>query len=414
MQEFVLLGLALTLGLLVGVERGWQGRGDAEGSRVAGVRTFGLIGLLGGLSALLAQVTAPELLGISFAAFGILVTAAHFINVREQRGYGITTAIAALVTFVLGVLVMHDRVVIASAAAVVMTLILSMKPVLHAWLKKIEPDELAAVLKFLLISVVLLPILPNENYGPWQVLNPRQIWWFVVLISAISFSGYIAMKLAGQIRGILLTSFLGGLVSSTAVTMTLARLASEKKEPFNQLLAAGILVSCATMFPRVLIEVLVVNRDLISLLWLPLSAMSLITVAGAISLVKQPVKPVITEQPAFTNPFQLLPAIKFGFILVGILLLSEALKHWFGSGGILLASGIAAISDVDAITLSLARMAKDYDNGELLAFAIVEAAVINTLVKAGIVAFIGGWSLARKVLVVLILGATVGLALALI
>ena len=171
------LGLALALGLLIGLERGWKERTAAEGSRIAGIRTFGLIGLLGGLWEILARGVSEILLGFAFLAFALLMVISHVAEARESKDYGITTLIAALITFVLGALSVRGHHTVAGASAVVTTIFLSLKPLLHSWLQNIEANELTAALKLLLLSAVILPVLPNQGYGPWQALNPYELWW---------------------------------------------------------------------------------------------------------------------------------------------------------------------------------------------------------------------------------------------
>jgi len=256
---FFNLGLALALGLLIGVERGWQARAVPEGGRVAGVRTFGLIGLLAGLLELLAHGTWEIFFG--FLAFVILMAVAHVTEARATQSYGVTTIVAALITFVLGALAARGLHAVAATGAVVTTILLSAKPILHKWVEQIEAAELTAALKLLLVSVVILPVLPDQGFGPWQALNPYQLWWLVVLMAAISFAAYCAMKIAGAERGILLTGFLGGLVSSTAVTVQLARLARRAEVP--NIFAAGVLVAGATMFVRMLLVIAIVSPMLL-------------------------------------------------------------------------------------------------------------------------------------------------------
>ena len=169
--------------------------------------------------------------------------AAHIAEARASHDYGVTTLIAALITFALGALSVRGEHAVAATAAVLTTIILSLKPILHRWLRRIEQQELTAALKLLLISVVILPILPDRGYGPWQALNPHAVWWLVILIAVISFAAYCAVKIAGPERGILLAGFLGGLVSSTAVSLHLARLAAQGIQ--RNIIAAGVLVASA-------------------------------------------------------------------------------------------------------------------------------------------------------------------------
>jgi len=189
------LASALALGLLIGLERGWRKRKQSEGERVAGLRTYGLISLLGGIFALLAQQIDMLLLGFGFIGLVMVAIAAYYQRIREQDDIGITSVIAILLTFLLGALCTLGQAHIAAPAAVVIALLLSIKPVLHRFLRKLERIELYAVLKMLLISVVILPVLPDRTFDPWNALNPYQLWWMVVLIAAISFVGYFAIKM---------------------------------------------------------------------------------------------------------------------------------------------------------------------------------------------------------------------------
>lgn len=414
MEMFIGLGLALAAGLLIGIERGWQVRSAAEGSRIAGVRTFGLIGFLGGLCALLADAAGELLLGIGFAAFAALIILAHLLDKRTDREHGITTIVAAMITFVLGAAAVLDYRIVAASGAVVTATLLSLKPVLHRWLQQIEPQELYATLKLLLISVVLLPVLPNRGYGPWpwEALNPYEIWWLVVLIAGISFVGYFAMKIAGTGRGIMLTGLFGGLVSSTAVTLNFARLG--KDGTLQTVLAAGILASAGTMFPRIALEVAVVNSQLLPLVLMPMAAMTALAYASAAWLWHR--RSATTDEVGvpLRNPFQLAPALQFGALLVAVMLLAEALRAWLGETGIYLLAAVSGLSDVDAITLSLSRMARTDLAAEVAARGIVLAAIVNTLVKGALVFIVAGPGMGWRVGVAALLTVAAGAATALL
>ncbi|HFC54004.1 MAG TPA: MgtC/SapB family protein [Gammaproteobacteria bacterium] len=388
MDELLSLAVALAVGLLIGTERGWHERSGEEGSRIAGIRTFGLIGLLGGLWALVAQQLGELLLGVAFAAFAILVMVAYARAVALRHDVGITTVMAALVTFALGALAVRGQMGVAAAVAVVTASLLSLKPVLHRWLRHLEPSELYGALKLLLISVVLLPVLPNRGYGPWQALNPYAIWWLVVLIAGLSFAAYFAMKIGGTRKGIMLTSLLGGMVSSTAVTLSFSRLG--RNGDLCRLLAAGVVAASATMFPRILLEVAVVNPALLPHLLLPMGTMTLVAYGGAWWLWRSNRDGSNVTQPPLRNPFELLPALQFGLLLALIMLASRALYAWFGERGIYLLTALSSIGDVDAIVLSLARMAHGELEGELSIRAIVLAAMVNTLVKWVLVFAVAG------------------------
>jgi uncharacterized membrane protein (DUF4010 family) len=395
---FERLGVALALGLLIGLERGWQLRERAEGARMAGLRTFGLTGLLGGVWALLSQEMGALVLGVGFAALAAVLILAHLQMVRAgaEPDYGITTVVAALLTFALGALAVAGHISIAAAGAVVTALLLGLKPVLHAWLRRLTEIELLAVLKLALISVVILPVLPNRGFGPWDALNPYALWWLVVLIAAISFVGYFAMKVLGPNRGIPLTGLFGGLTSSTATTLSFARLA-RRKAGLQGILAAGVTISAATMFPRILLEVAVVNRALLPEVVPALAAMTALGFAGALVLWRLAPKATESGEVDLRNPFELGPALQFGALLAGVMLLAEGARAWFGDAGIYALAAISGLTDVDAITLSLARMAGEDLAAEVAAGGVLLAAVVNTAVKAGLVAMVGGRRMAALV-----------------
>ena len=408
MNEIIQLSLALALGLLIGVERGWQERGSKEGSHIAGLRTFGLIGLLGGIWGILSSELGEVLLGFSFLAMAALLVSAYVLSRRNAEDRGITSLVAALITFSLGVMAVKGFENIAVASAVVTASLLSLKNRLHHWIETLEQNEIHAALKLLLISVVLLPVLPNQGYGPWQALNPYLLWWMVVLIASLSFVGYFSIKLTGARHGIMLTSFFGGLVSSTALTLYLSRLTSEQK--LQRIIAAGVIVAAATMFPRVMIEVAVINPRLLEVLWLPIGGMMLISYSYAY-LIWRKNGDVSNIEYEPKNPFELGSAIRFGLLLAAIMLSAMAIREWFGDTGLYALSAISGVIDVDAITLSVAKMTNQALPLEVGGRAITLAVIVNTMVKMGLVTTLGISSLRKYALpgyfLTLLIGCTV-------
>ncbi|MEX2489840.1 MAG: MgtC/SapB family protein [Pseudomonadales bacterium] len=406
MDTILQLGIALAIGFLIGMERGWQEREAEEGQRLAGIRTFGLIGLLGGTWALISQEMGVLLQGFAFLALASFLMLGYYLDVRKDHDIGLTTVMAAMLTFTFGALCVIGHATVAAAAAVVTTTILTLKPTLHQWLQKMERVELHAVLKFLLISVVILPVLPNQGYGPWQTLNPYQIWWMVVLIAGISSVGYFAIKLAGAEKGISLTALFGGIASSTATTINLAHFRNKMDIPF--LLSAGVLLSAATMFPRVLIEVAVVNWSLLPLVAIPLVSMTLVTLLLAVWAWWR--NPVTDEhhELELENPFQIMTALKFGALLALIMLLAKGLQAWLGDQGIYLLSLASGLADVDAITLSLAKMAREGLAAQVAADGIVIASIVNTAVKGVLFAAIAGIKNSRWLVIAIFSVSTVG------
>lgn len=401
-MQFERLGVALALGLLIGLERGWKRRSEAEGTRIAGLRTFGLLGLLGGILALLSHELGPLVLGVGFAALAALLVLVHLQRLRahDEPDRGITSLVAALLAFTLGGLAGVGYIGTAAAAAVVTAFLLNLKPTLHGWLERLSQDEVLAVLKLGLISVVVLPVLPDRGYGPWDALNPWAIWWLVVLIAGISFVGYFSMKVLGPGRGIPLTGLFGGLTSSTATTLSFARM-GRRQPALAPILASGIAVAAATMFPRILLEVAVVNPGLLRALAPVIAVVTLLTLLGAALLWWRSPGPAESDEVALKNPFEIAPALQFAAILAAVLLLAEAARQWFGDTGVLVLAAVSGLTDVDAITLSMARMAGDGLAADAAVGAILLAAAVNTMVKVILAALLGHIGMALRLAAVL-------------
>ena len=399
---------ALAIGLLIGAERGWQERDHEDARQIAGIRTFSLAGLLGGFATLLAGELGSAVWVALLLALAALAVAGYVSDVRRGGDQGMTTEIALLMTFLLGSLALTEQRLLAAAGGIVLTLLLSLKDKLHALLKRLTAEELSGTLKLLFISVVLLPVLPNQGYGPWQAFNPYAVWWMVVLIAAIGFAAYVAIRVVGTRHGMLVTALLGGVVSSTAMTMTLSRLHDGRQ--LRALLACALLATSALMFPRVLLEVGVINPQLLPPLLLPLGLAGLVYAGGALVFYRiagGELREVI--EPPLKNPFELGPALRFAALLAVILLLIEAARTWLGDAGVWGVAILSGLSDVDAITLSLARSAKTDMSAELAVQGIYLAAFSNSLVKAGLIALIGGRELASRTLPVMGLGLLLGL-----
>ncbi|EGQ7918749.1 MgtC/SapB family protein [Vibrio parahaemolyticus] len=380
--------IALLLGAIIGTQRGWVMRNSVEGSRVAGIRTFSLVGLLGGLVAILADLYSPLLLGFALIALVILACIAFIMQQKKSRDISITGVVSLLVTFVLGSLAVSGEAVLAASAAVITAVVLDNKRELHQALQKLQEYELDAALRLLIISIVLLPLLPNQSYGPWNALNPYEIWWMVVLIASISFVGYFAIKIGGAKRGILFTSIFAGLSSSTALTLQFSHLSREQAN-ISPLLASGILLSCGTMFPRLLIILFVINPQLVSLLWPIVMAMMAALYLPAWWIWRRSEVEQIEQSNKQSNPLALQSALFFGMMLAVIMLLSHALAEWFGSAGVLILSALSGITDVDAISLALGRQSIQILSVTTAALGILIAASVNTIVKMSMVVAIG-------------------------
>ncbi|MFH0235716.1 MgtC/SapB family protein [Vibrio diabolicus] len=388
--------IALLLGAIVGTQRGWVMRNSVEGSRVAGIRTFSLVGLLGGLVGILANIYTPLLIGFALIALVILTCIAFVIQQKKSGDVSITGVVSIMVVFVLGNLAVSGEAVLAAAAAVITAVVLDNKRELHQALQKLQEYELDAALRLLLISIVMLPLLPNQSYGPWNALNPYEIWWMVVLIASISFVGYFAIKIGGAKRGILFTSVFAGLSSSTALTLQFSHLSREQAS-ISPLLASGILLSCGTMFPRLLIVLSVINPQLVKLLWPIVMAMMVALYIPAWWIWRRSEVEQIEQSNKQTNPLALQSALFFGLVLAVIMLLAHALSDWFGNAGVLILSALSGITDVDAISLTLGRQSTQTLSVTTAALGILIAASVNTIVKMGMVIAIGDKKLWRRI-----------------
>ncbi len=411
-QTILNLAVALLLGAIIGLERGWDAREQKAGERIAGIRTFALIGLLGGISGVLArEITewAFPVLLICVVAMGIV---AYSERLEHIRNFSITGMVGMVLTFCFGTIAVVVDPVMATAAAVVTAIILDNKEEIHGWVNKLKAHELDAALKLLLISVVMLPLLPDEAMGPGGVLNPREIWWMVVMIASISFVGYFAIRVAGTRRGILFTSLFAGLSSSTALTLHFARQSARTPELSPQF-ASGILIACGTMFPRILVYCFVINRDLLPLLIWPVVIMTGLLYGPALLIWRRNSEKLKVSQPTLNqNPLDLTSALVFGLLLTAILLLGEFLKNWLGDAGIYLLAASSGVADVDAITLSLTRMSNDSLAMGTAVVGIVLAAAVNNLVKSGMAWGIGNRRMGLLVGGPMVVSLVAGLAVA--
>ena len=383
------LAVALLLGAIIGLERGWDAREQKSGERIAGIRTFALVGLLGGISAVLAQEITEWAFPVLLVSVVAMAIVAYSERLEHIRNFSITGMVGMVLTFCFGAVAVAVDPVIATAAAVVTAIILDNKEEIHGWVNKLKEHELDAALKLLLISVVMLPLLPNEKMGPGGVLNPREIWWMVVMIASISFVGYFAIRVAGTRKGILFTSLFAGLSSSTALTLHFARQAS-KTPQLNAQFATGILIACGTMFPRILVYCLVINPDLLpSLIW-PVLVMTALLYGPALFIWRKNDRELQVSQPTLNqNPLDLTSALVFGALLTAILLMGEFLGNWLGDAGIYFMAATSGIADVDAITLSLTRMSNNSLAMGTAVIGIVIAAATNNLVKSALAGFVG-------------------------
>lgn len=389
---------ALMLGAVIGLERGWRDRERAEGSRVAGLRTFALIGLLGGILGVLGRELGALPAAMGLAGLSLLAAAAYRENVRTHGSLSATTAVAMLLTCALGVLAGTGQPILAIGTGVIAAVLLDLKPTLHRWLRLIEQRELSAALQMLVLTAVILPMLPDRGYGPYEALNPYRLWWAVILIAGLSLCGHLAIRLTGPSRGIFWTGMLGGLASSTAATLTLARRARQAPA-LTQAAAAGILAASAMMFLRMTAVVLVLQPALLRSMGIPMIVGALTLLA--ISLMQRPFRPQVEAGPSAADagsPFDLSTALGFGLMLGALALLTRAARQWAGDTGLYALSLLSGLLDVDAILLTVMQMNREGTLPEQHAMIAAGLAVLaNMSMKAGMSWLAGDRPLGRQV-----------------
>lgn len=405
------LGAALAAGLLVGLERGWREREQRDGGRVAGLRTFALIGLLGGVLGLWPSGVP---LGVGLAGVAALFAVSYGRASQESGTLSITTAVAGLVTFGLGALAGQGHLVLAVAGAAVVALLLDLKGVLHGWLRRIDAAELNAVLQLGVLTVVVLPLLPDAGYGPYAAINPFQLWIAVILIASLSLTGHVATRLRGRQQGLLWVGLLGGLASSTAATLSLSR--SARNDPAISVPAsAGVMAACGVMFLRMALVVWVLQagtqwRLTGLLVWLGVASFA--TAAWLWARRGEPVPGKVQAQPKL---FDLASAFGFAAMLGVVAVVVRAADELLGVPGVYMAAFLSGLADVDAIVISTVQM---HARGELAAvvtgYAILLAVVANMLVKACIAWVVGGRAVGRAVTGGYLVVALAGLAASLV
>lgn len=398
-EIFIRLAVALGLGLLVGLQR------ERVDSVIAGIRTFALISLFGAICAQLAKTYGGWILVIGFLTTALLLTAGNLVRMQSREAEpGQTTEFAALVVFGLGAWVITWSMAVPVVLAGAVVVLLHFKEPLHELVGKIGEKDLRAIMQFVLIALVILPILPDRDMGPYGVLNPYQIWWMVVLIVGLSLAGYVAYKLFGSGAGTVLAGILGGLISSTATTASYSRRSRETPD-LSRLAALVVMIASTVVYGRVLVEIAAVAQGRLLELAPPLAAMLGVCalVSGAAWLLGRNGNEELPEQG---NPAELKSALVFGALYAAVLLAVAFARDRFGTAGLYTVAAISGLTDVDAITLSTSRLVQggrlDPDTGWR---AILLASMANLGFKAGIVAALGSRALLARI--ALLFGAAV-------
>ncbi|MBP1857102.1 MgtC/SapB family protein [Rhizobium herbae] len=387
-EVFQRLGVALATGLLVGCERGWQDRDLPSGGRTAGIRTFGLSGFLGGLAGYLQIHTGPILPAALLLLFGAAFAAFKLRESAAEKDYGVTTVIAAFLVFALGAIAVVGDLRVAVAGGVITTALLAAKRSLHGFLTQLTWLEIRAALVLLAMTLVALPLLPNKTVDPWDALNPFALWLLTITIAAISFAGYAAIRVAGPSRGILFAGAAGGLASSTALTLSFARFAADAPQSARQL-ACGATIAGALS----LIRVLVIGAVLAPILLIPLAIALipavLVMLAASFLIARRGSDTHDTPNFQLETPFKLGEVLRFGALLGAVIVVSKVLVDRIGQTMIFVVAAVSGLMDLDAITLSTARLTETSVDLAAAVAAILIAVVVNLVTKI-VLAFTAG------------------------
>ncbi|MBX3380307.1 MAG: MgtC/SapB family protein [Phycisphaeraceae bacterium] len=422
---FLDLAIAVAGGLLVGLQR------ERSKSELAGIRTFPLIAILGALCALLARATASfptdaaavgvpgvMLIASGFVAISIVILTGNLVRAapssKHPESHGVTTEVAILVIFSSGVLIGLHMHAVGVAVAAMTAVLLHLKASLHRFTKSLTDDDVRAVMQFAVIALIIFPVIPDRAMGPYDAINPYKLWLMVVLVTGISLCGYVALRIFGSRAGTLLAAFLGGLVSSTATTVSLSRLAKSDGRLAGSA-APAIAISNSVMLARVMVLVFVAARESAMAILPALGALLGASIVGAAAGVLASRRNVASGEAIPTenqkNPTELKSALIFAALFAAVQILVIGGKEQFGRAGIFAIAALSGLTDMDAITLSTAGLAR---SGELLAtnaaIAIVIAALVNTVVKLAIAGAMGGRSLAIRLSAILLLPLVTGVA----
>ncbi|MET1045654.1 MAG: DUF4010 domain-containing protein [Hyphomicrobium sp.] len=393
---------AILLGALVGIEREKRKSEEEETHHIAGLRTFILFALFGAAAGFISHsLSAPWIFVVSLLTVGAYVVAGYYVTSRtSQNGKGLTTEVAAVIVFLLGAMVMFGYEPLAIGLGVVTAAVLAYKQPLHGFVEKLGWDDVYAGVRLLIATFIALPLLPNEPVDLWGALNPYKLWLLVILISSLSLVGYVLTRLLGPSRGVALTGLAGGLASSTAVTLSFAKEGRDNPQIANAL-ACGILLAWGVMFVRVLVLVAVVNRPLLVPLLIPFVVMAVVVAGFAAWHYRDGSTDKGASakgEVAVKNPFSLTAAAKFAALFALVLLAVKIVQETMPPSGLYAVAALSGLVDVDAITLSLAELAKTGE-AQVAVVAIVIAALSNTLVKCGMVVVLAGFALGKPILI---------------
>ena len=380
--------LSIAIGVLVGIERGWQDREARDGARTAGIRTYTLVGLMGGIWGILSTTGHDIILGFAALSFALPFAFFEWQQMRLDNSVSSTGFVAGLLTFALGAYAVRGNIALAAAAAVAATVVLSERKILHSFLRRLNWMQLRAALLLLVMSVILLPALPDRTVDPWNALNPHQIWLMTVLVASVCYAGYISMLLVGERKGLLIAGAFGGLVTSTTVTWTFARLARNKAEARREVMAA-ILAAWIVSLLRMTAIAVFFAPTLLNPLGPPILASALILLVPAVICYRTTSR-ATNGKLLLRDPFELMLVLRFTLLLAAIMLLAKLSSGIFGHSGLFALGATSGLLDVDPITLSVAKMAGTGLDAKTAGLVILTAAAANGLAKSLLAIAFGG------------------------
>lgn len=418
-ETFLPFLLSLALGAFLGLERAFTHKASTmkktRDDLLGGVRTYALISLLGTIASYIDNHFIPGIALMSFGGIVLLTGISYFISYNKMNERGITTEVSLLVCFVIGVIIEKNQYVLGTFITVLAVVVLYFREYLDRVTERVEASDISAVIKFGIITFVILPFfdpkhaLYIKDFGPGlfagndvlrnlEVINLHTVWLMVVLISGIGFTGYLAIKILGSRKGIGLTGFLGGLVSSTATTITFSK-RSKEDIALSVSAALAVLLACSTMFPRILVEVLIINSALLPALSIMMGSMALGGFTFCFFLWKRSGSEKSDEVP-LSNPFNILPAVKFGLLYALIVFIARFVGERAGESGVYIVSILSGLTDVDAITLTLSQISKkDPTKLNQATIAITLAAFSNTILKASMASLMGSVLFRRNIII---------------
>jgi uncharacterized membrane protein (DUF4010 family) len=406
-EAFQRLSLALAIGVLVGIERGWQEREAAAGKRTAGIRTYGLAGFLGGLAGFLQPSVGPVLPAALFVVFGIAFVVFKRYEAQQDQNYSVTGVVAALTVFALGIVAVVSDMSVAAAGGVAVTALLAARHSLHGFLRNLTWLELRAALVLLAMTLVALPLLPDRTIDPWNSINPFQLWLLTIMIAAISYAGYLAIRIAGPKHGILFSGAAGGFISSTAVTLSFARMSAASAQAATNL-AAGASIAGALSIGRVLVISGIMAPVLVPRLAAALAPVILVLFVASLWLARRSTAEEGASEIHLDNPFELMTVLRFGGLLGVIMCVSRVMIEQVGTSTIFGVALLSGIADLDAITLSTTRMVGSVLTKEIAATAILLAAAVNLIAKMVLAILFGDRGYATPFSIATVIGILAG------